>query len=819
MANVNSIYKATNDKLNRKRVEAIIYAESKNDEADIRKVASTLSNRVKTHKNRESLYDVAVTPQQYTAVASTEYRKYMNDELKGLGEPEKAALVKRVANELYSGKFKDTTNGLLAYTKEAGPDYSVKTFKYKNPEKNLDDPKNKATQQEIKKPQQGVEAKGIIQNIKNSPLVQAASGIKQSIEQKSFKPLVETGKNLYGEVKQSGQRLTEESRLVGEDIRRQKLGLQRTPEGIAASKSQTESVFNLILSTTGGSGAIKKSVSKVASKILPKQEPVKELTDILNKYKPLRGQQEMGFSAERGKRFPEVEKVFQEIGGEAGFKAGLGKLKGELPKVKVPEGLSNEVKDFTMSGKADSLFRVIQQNKWMRTGDKITTQTGLSKALSGQIPTEGELEHLATIFGQKFTDALKVSQPWKFSLWNVASEIGGTMKVLLSSLGDLSFYGRQGIMYATRFPTKGVKLIKSGVKSLASENYYNTIQDSFRTHEYYPIARRFNLPLTEVGGATTKLSQADEQFLIRYIKKIPGIGNVVNATERAFNTMANKARADWFYKLVDDGLKYGLDPIKNPEYFDRSAKFVGSFTGRGDMGKVLNQASELLNMGIYSPRLIKSRLDIIASPVTYLNAPTPLRKETWKTLASYYGTLATVLAGISMASDDVSIELDPRSTDFLKVRIGNRRWDLTGGLQSYYRVIAQMITREKKDSDTGKIKPVARGVYSPELSFIRGKLSPLLGTIIDAWSGETFTGANATIGTLAKEHLVNMMFQDIIDASKESGAFNALLTTGVPASLGVGTQAYKPKGGMFDKLMGNNKETKSRTPTFDDLMK
>ena len=146
-----------------------------------------------------------------------------------------------------------------------------------------------------------------------------------------------------------------------------------------------------------------------------------------------------------------------------------------------------------------------------------------------------------------------------------------------------------------------------------------------------------------------------------------------------------------------------------------------------------------------------------------------------------------------MASDDVSVELDPRSTDFLKVRVGNRRWDLTGGLQSYYRVIAQVITREKKDSDTGKIKPVAKGVYSPEISFARGKLSPLLGTIIDAWSGKTFTGAEATVGTLAKEHLVNMMVQDITDASKESGAFNALLTTGVPASLGVGTQAYTPQ--------------------------
>ena len=577
-------------------------------------------------------------------------------------------------------------------------------------------------------------------------------------------------------------------------------------EFVKAQEETPLSPESAVLGFVGGGlkNVGKKIVEKVSEKVAPKvaksveeiapklDEPIKEITDIFNKFKPLRGKQEAGYTAERAKRFAETEKAYQEIGGEKGFRTGLSKLKGELPKEAVPEGLRLEAENFVKSGKAEGLFTTIQKNKWMTTGEKTSAQTGLSKALTGQTPTEGELDLLQTVFGNKFTDSLKVSEPWNWNLWNVASEIGGTMKVLLSSLGDLSFYGRQGIMYATRHPVKGVKLIKEGAKGGVSEKYYDAVQDSIRSHEFYPLARRFNLALTEVGGASTKLSQSDEQFLVRYLKKIPGIGTAVNATERAFNTMANKARSDWFYGLVDDLLKNGKDPVRDAGAFKQAANFVNSFTGRADMGKVLNQATELLNLGIYSPRLIKSRLDILASPITYARANPVVRKEVWKTLISYYGSMVGILSAIDAMSDDVEVELDPRSTDFAKIKVGNRRWDITGGLATYVRLIAQMVTREKK-TEQGQIKEVGEGLYSPEISFLRGKLSPLLSTIIDAWSGKNYTGEEATPTQLAKDHLINLMFQDIMDASEEVGLLRAVAENGIPAFFGVGTQTYDAK--------------------------
>lgn len=113
----------------------------------------------------------------------------------------------------------------------------------------------------------------IAKHLKDSPGGQIVSGVKKSIEQKSLDPIVELGKTAYNTLKQSSQKISEEGRVVREDIKRQKQGLGRTPEGVAASESLSKRAENLVLSTMGESGAIGKSlkssinITKEAGKI------------------------------------------------------------------------------------------------------------------------------------------------------------------------------------------------------------------------------------------------------------------------------------------------------------------------------------------------------------------------------------------------------------------------------------------------------------------------------------------------------------------------------------------------------------------------
>lgn len=58
------------------------------------------------------------------------------------------------------------------------------------------------------------------------------------------------------------------------------------------------------------------------------------------------------------------------------------------------------------------------------------------------------------------------------------------------------------------------------------------------------------------------------------------------------------------------------------------ADFVNSSTGRGDLGK-LERSATALNQTLFSPRLVKSRLDMM-NPVRFIYAPAPVQKETVK---------------------------------------------------------------------------------------------------------------------------------------------------------------------------------------------
>lgn len=542
-------------------------------------------------------------------------------------------------------------------------------------------------------------------------------------------------------------------------------------------------------------------VSKKVPENLPKS-PVQKLTDILNEVKPLRAEQEKLYSVERGKRFAGAEKAYTSEGGIEGYFSGLRKLKGELPKTPVSEAIKGKIRN-TIEEHAEDFFRTVQQHKWLNTGEKTTAQNALAKVFSGQLPTEGELTLLETIFGQEFAESLRLSKPWEWNLWNVLTEIGGTMKVLMSSFADLSSFGRQLITYVTRNPIKGIKLLKTGADTFVSERYYRMIRSSIEQHEFYPLARKFGVAFTDVGTGQ-KLDKVDEQFMVRLIKNIPGLGDIVAGTERAFNAMTNKARADWFFGLTDDLLKSGYNPATNPKAFKETADFVNSFTGRASLPRVLENANEVMNLMLYSPRLIKSRIDILASPVTYINAPAPLRKEVWKTLLSYYGTLGLVLGGAVIAGAEV--ETDYRSSDFLKVKVGNRRWDFTGGLAQYLRVIGQLSSGERKTAQ-GKI--VESSQAETLKYFVRGKISPLASLGWDVAAGKTFLGEDITLQNLAKDHLLNMTIQDILDAQKEVGWAQALLFTGIPATLGIGTQSYETKPPKINKV-GLPSESKTK---------
>jgi hypothetical protein len=164
-----------------------------------------------------------------------------------------------------------------------------------------------------------------------------------------------------------------------------------------------------------------------------------------------------------------------------------------------------------------------------------------------------------------------------------------------------------------------------------------------------------------------------------------------------------------------------------------------------------------------------------------------------QSLAAWITANITTLA-LLKASGTAEVELDPRSSDFGKARIGNTRFDLHAGYQPIVRYIAQFATGEMKDTETKEIRKT-RGRISTAERFLRSKLAPGPGLAWDWAEGRDFVGNKLdeqTIQALLYSRLTPLAIQDTIDAVQQQGGPLAAIVMGA-AVLGVGVQTYEPQ--------------------------
>jgi hypothetical protein len=293
------------------------------------------------------------------------------------------------------------------------------------------------------------------------------------------------------------------------------------------------------------------------------------------------------------------------------------------------------------------------------------------------------------------------------------------------------------------------------------------------------------------------LSGREESFMSNLAERIPLWGKLVQASTRAYVGYLNKLRVDVFTQLA---VRFEKEGLATPANLKSLASYVNNATGRGDLG-MFNQSSAALNNIFFSPRLIASRFNML-NPVWYAKQTPPVRKEALLNMAKFIGTGATIL-GLAKASG-ASVEVDPRSTDFGKIRIGNTRWDIWGGFQQWVRVFSQLAAGSKKTAK-GDIVPLNKDKYpfTTRLdvtgTFLRGKLAPVPSLIFELMEGQKMFGGDLTLTGEIAENTIPLYLQDMDDALKEFGP-EAIFTTGFPAFFGVGVQTYEEKSKTSDRL-------------------
>lgn len=501
-------------------------------------------------------------------------------------------------------------------------------------------------------------------------------------------------------------------------------------------------------------------------------DPIQKITEAIKNAKPMERQQAKLYSEERARRVARIVGVGKNVQGEAGFHAQLGQLKGELPKVQF-EGVRTQLGQ----GDIDHLFNTVEQSKILTPFEKITAKSGLAKLIGqegGQIPTKGELSLMSEVFPKELIDSVLEKRSKGQILLDKAGEVLNVPRSLMASF-DVSAPLRQGAFLIGR-PKQWFPAFTEMFKNFASEKSYQSSLENIQSRPTYGLMRESKLALTDMSKGITG---REEQFMSNLAEKIPGIGKVVRASDRAYTGFLNKLRSDVFDDLVS---KLGKDEAGD------IARFVNSATGRGELPQILNSSSALLNGAFFSPRLMASRINLL-NPQYYVSLSPAVRMEAIKSLLSFGGTVATVLGLAKL--NGANVGTDPRSSDFGKIKVGDTRYDIFGGFQQYAVFASRMITGQYVSSTTGKQMTLGDGYLTPTRGdiisrFLQSKESPVLGYAAGLITGKDQMGDKFNLPAEAINRFIPMFTSDVNDLMAQ-GQNPAMA---LPGALGVGVQTY-----------------------------
>ena len=508
-------------------------------------------------------------------------------------------------------------------------------------------------------------------------------------------------------------------------------------------------------------------------------KPVAKIISAVKRAKPLLKEQERIYHEGYSEKLKKITEVGKTTRGEAGYHKRMAALEGGMERVKTHFKSVREIgqKD------VEALFQQIWDNPVLSEWEKVPTATGLAKILGqrgGTVPTAKQLDYLKEVFGTKFVDAVKSKKTDWEKLGNIFLEAVNTPKALMASC-DLSAPLRQGIFFVGR----PKRMLQSGwvmLKSFKGRKGFDDAMANIKNHPNYKLMQENNLALTDLGSMTSR----EEAFMSTYAERIWGVGRLVKASSQAYTGFLNTLRSHVFNDIVKRAGNIG---IKDPKFLKDTARFINVATGRGGLAG-LESSAQVLNGVFFSPRLLTSRLTLL-NPGFYYKLHPEVRKEALKSLFSF-AAIATTVSGLAHLGG-AKVGYDPRNADFMKIKVGNTRYDVLGGFQQPIRLAAQVISGEIISSTTGKTLTLGEG-YKPitrlgiAARFIEYKEAPVFSFAVAIMRGETAMGAKVDLPTEIVNRFIPMVMQDMYDLYNEQGLSG--LPLAAPAFLGVGTQTY-----------------------------
>jgi len=369
-------------------------------------------------------------------------------------------------------------------------------------------------------------------------------------------------------------------------------------------------------------------------------------------------------------------------------------------------------------------------------------------------------------------------------------ETAGFTKSMKASL-DKSFWLRQGLKVLITHPSKWFKSFGKSLPEMFQQVFRGAKSDDIQNAAKASVWSRQKAidGIYQKAGLDVGID-AEEAFPSSLPARLPGIGRFFKASETDFNVAAMRIRADVFDHEYDKAVKLGIDMTQKDE-LKSLGTLVNSMTGRGDIGRY---SGKLVNAAFFSPRHLKSQIDFVTAHS--FSSMTPYAKKVARrNLFKVSMAIASTMA-IAYRLNPDSVEVDSRSADFGKIRVGNTRFDLTAGMSSLVTAMSRVATGEVKSSTTGRTRELNTGDFGSGTkgtvmaSFLRNKLSPLAATLNDRYlRGTNFRGEKPTINESIDKLVKPIIWENVDELLDEPGAANVFIGTFLDA-LGISTNTY-----------------------------
>ena len=363
----------------------------------------------------------------------------------------------------------------------------------------------------------------------------------------------------------------------------------------------------------------------------------------------------------------------------------------------------------------------------------------------------------------------------------IIQSISGATKSFLASM-DNSFFGRQGLVSLINQPKAwGNAFVKSWGdmgKELKGIDAITPIKADIFSRPN-ALNGKYQAMKLDIG------IDSEEAFPSSLPERIPLLGRLYKASESAFNGAALRLRADIADRIIEEAEAMGVDVKDNAEGI---GKLVNSMTGRGAVQLTEGQA-KFVNATIFSVRYFKSQVDVLTAHMFDKNVGAFAKKKAAKNLMKLIGVIGGILGTAKMLDPD-SVELDPRSTNFGKIMVGENRdikVNITAGFNTLI-TLASRIVPTMHNGKWGFWKKTSKGfvnlgedkygIGDPSdviADFIKGKASPAARILLNIYKGKTYEGEKVTLKTELLGVTTPIALENIMELLKSSAGADPFL--------------------------------------------